>query len=69
MESLPARLVVAKQIIESLHEISLAIEDTRLHGIALEVLANDIRTYSGELSDKDKEILRFEISLVVDMIA
>jgi len=60
---------MAEQIIVSLHEIRQGIEDTHLHGIALEILANDIRQYSGELSDMEREILKFEISLVADMIA
>jgi len=69
VESAAQRQAMAEQIIVSLHEIRQEIEDTRLHGIAIEILANDIRQYSGELSDMEREILKFEISLVADMIA
>lgn len=69
MESLPARLVVANQIIESLHEIRLLIEDAHLHGMALQILANHISQYAGDLSAIEREALRLEISLVVDMIS
>ena len=69
VESAAQRQAMAEQIIVSLHDIRQEIEDSRLHGIAIEILANDIRQYSGELSDMEREILKFEISLVADMIA
>lgn len=69
VESSAQRQALAGQIIESLNDVRVRLGDTRLHALALEILANDIRQYSGELSDMEREILKFEISLVADMIS
>lgn len=68
IESLPQRHLIAKQIIDSLNDIRLDIDDVRLHKVALEVLVTDLRKYSGDLSDAERELLRSEIGFMVDMI-
>lgn len=69
VESSAQRQALTGQIIGSLNDVRVRLGDTRLNAIALEILANDIRQYSGELSDMEREILKFEISLVADMIS
>jgi len=69
LESSSRRREMAELIIGSLYEMETGIEDTRLRAMALEILADDIRQYSCVQSDKEKEMLRFEIILIADMIA
>jgi hypothetical protein len=60
---------MAGQIIESLNDIRVRLGDTRLDVKALEILTNNIRQYSGDVSEMEREILKFEISLLADMIS
>ena len=69
IESAAQRQAMAGQIIESLNDIRVRLGDTRLDVKALEILTNNIRQYSGDVSEMEREILKFEISLLADMIS
>lgn len=61
---LPARQVIAKQIIESVDEIIQKTKDTSI----LDLFSNNIRRYSGDLSIIERELLKSEITLMANMI-
>lgn len=64
----PDRQDLSEQIIESISTLSSKIEKNSLDSNALEMLAQHIKLYSLKMPSKNREILKFEIGVIVDMI-